>query len=111
MANRNNPYKLDMLILSILSKHDCYGYELTQIMKQCSNGTIHPQVSSLYPILYRMIKNGYITDYEEIIKEKRRRVYYHLESKGLEQLTQMIEEYHQLTIGIQSILDYQTETS
>lgn len=25
MANRNNLYKLDMLILSILAKHDCYG--------------------------------------------------------------------------------------
>lgn len=24
MANRNNLYKLDMLILSILAKHDCY---------------------------------------------------------------------------------------
>lgn len=34
MANRNNLYKLDMLILSILAKHDCYGYQLTQIMKK-----------------------------------------------------------------------------
>ena len=26
MSTRNSPYRLDMLVLSTLSKHDCYGY-------------------------------------------------------------------------------------
>ena len=89
MANRNNLYKLDMLILSILAKHDCYGYQLTQIMKRASGGIIKSQVSSLYPILYRMINEGYITNYETTIKQNRRRVYYHLEPEGFHQLDQI----------------------
>lgn len=67
MSTRNSPYKLDMLVLSTLSKHDCYGYQLTQIFDECSNGIIKPKVSSLYPILYRLIDQGYISSYEEII--------------------------------------------
>ena len=55
MSTRNSPYRLDMLVLSTLSKHDCYGYQLTQIFDECSNGIIKPKVSSLYPILYRDI--------------------------------------------------------
>ena len=106
MANRNNLYKLDMLILSILAKHDCYGYQLTQIMKRASGGIIKSQVSSLYPILYRMINEGSITNYETTIKQNRRRVYYHLEPEGFHQLDQMLKEYQQVIGGIQSILDY-----
>ena len=34
MSTRNSPYKLDMLVLSTLSKHDCYGYQLTQIFDE-----------------------------------------------------------------------------
>lgn len=68
MSTRNSPYRLDMLVLSTLSKHDCYGYQLTQIFDECSNGIIKPKVSSLYPILYRLIDQGYISSYEEIIK-------------------------------------------
>ena len=61
MSTRNSPYRLDMLVLSTLSKHDCYGYQLTQIFDECSNGIIKPKVSSLYPILYRLIDQGYIS--------------------------------------------------
>ena len=64
MSTRNSPYRLDMLVLSTLSKHDCYGYQLTQIFDECSNGIIKPKVSSLYPILYRLIDQGYISSYE-----------------------------------------------
>lgn len=70
MSTRNSPYRLDMLVLSTLSKHDCYGYQLTQIFDECSNGIIKPKVSSLYPILYRLIDQGYISSYEEIIDRK-----------------------------------------
>jgi len=105
MADRNL-FRLDMLVLSILSKHDCYGYQLTQIMKRCSDNAVDTRVSSLYPILYRMIDDGYITDYERIIKKKRKRVYYHLEEKGKEQLELMLANYAKLVNGIQCILDY-----
>ena len=106
MSTRNSPYKLDMLVLSTLSKHDCYGYQLTQIFDECSNGIIKPKVSSLYPILYRLIDQGYISSYEEIIKNNRRRVYYHLEPKGFELLQQLIDDYQKYTASIQSILKY-----
>ena len=102
----HNLYKLDMLILHILSRHDCYGYEITQIINKYSNNTINTRVSSLYPILYRMIEHGYITDYEKIIKQKRKRAYYHLEPEGYEELNKIFMDYHALVAVIQSVLDY-----
>ena len=70
------------------------------------NLCIKPKVSSLYPILYRLIDQGYISSYEEIIKNNRRRVYYHLEPKGFELLQQLIDDYQKYTASIQSILNY-----
>ena len=43
---------------------------------------------------------------EEIIKNNRRRVYYHLEPKGFELLQQLIDDYQKYTASIQSILNY-----
>ena len=105
MSTRNSPYKLDMLVLSTLSKHDCYGYQLTQIFDECSNGIIKPKVFTP-GIKLEFIDQGYISSYEEIIKNNRRRVYYHLEPKGFELLQQLIDDYQKYTASIQSILNY-----
>lgn len=69
MSTRNSPYRLDMLVLSTLSKHDCYGYQLTQIFDECSNGIIKPKVSSLYPILYRLIDQDILVVMKKLSKQ------------------------------------------
>ena len=107
MSTRNSPYRLDMLVLSTLSKHDCYGYQLTQIFDECSNGIIKPKLlRTARAHCLQLIDQGYISSYEEIIKNNRRRVYYHLEPKGFELLQQLIDDYQKYTASIQSILNY-----
>ena len=103
MASRN-VFKLDMLILSILSKEDCYGYQLTQFIKKYSNNVNQTQPSSLYPILYRLIDQGYISDYEKVLKRNRKRVYYHLEPSGDEYFHKLLDDYYQLIQGIDGVL-------
>lgn len=40
MANRNNFFKLEILLLSILEESDCYGYQLAKSIQDQSNGLI-----------------------------------------------------------------------
>ena len=42
---------LEMLLLKILSEHDCYGCQITQIIKNVTNGIIVVREPSMYPIL------------------------------------------------------------
>lgn len=46
----------------------------------------------LYPLLYRLEQSGYISSFTRTVRN-RKRVYYHLESKGISYLDQLIVEY------------------
>ena len=48
-----------LAVLRILSDRPMYGYELIQELKQRSGGKY--QLSLLYPVLYRLEEQGYLT--------------------------------------------------
>lgn len=100
---------IELLVLHLLSQKDCYGYELSQIMKQQTNGIMDIPVGSLYPALYKLIDNGYITDYKKQVGKRLIRVYYHLEDIGRERLDILLNDYNQTKHAIQSILSYTRE--
>ncbi|MDU1311847.1 PadR family transcriptional regulator [Clostridium sp.] len=69
---------LELCVLSVLSKKDCYGYELVnEISKHISisDGTI-------YPILRRLTNEGYFTTYLQESQEGPPRKYYRLTESG-----------------------------
>lgn len=91
-TKKNSFFKLDLLILSALRRQDCYGYEISSIIKEHTDGIFVIKEGVLYPILYRMVEEGYITSYEKIVHGWIR-VYYHLEEKGLIYLDRLISEF------------------
>lgn len=99
---------LELLILSILSEKDCYGYEISQLLKEYSKGAIRVPEGSLYPMLYKLEGNGYITNEKRLVGKRRERVYYHIEEKGQAALSEMIDAYWQVADGISSILNRET---
>ena len=96
---------IEMLILSILSTEDCYGYQLSLLIKDYSQGKISLPEGSLYPALYKLVDNGLISDEKRQVGKRLTRVYYHMEPEGKDYLNQLIEEYNSLHSGIQSILN------
>ena len=68
----------EVLLLSLLSQHDMYGYQLTAEMKHQSNGLCNYNETTFYPILNRLLNQNMITDQQRV------RVYYHLEDSGKE---------------------------
>lgn len=93
-----------MIILSLLDGEDMYGYQLVQETTFSSGGRISTQEGSLYPVLYKLADQGYISDYKKLVGKRMTRVYYHLEPKGREYLLQMIQEYESTTEGIFQII-------
>ena len=49
MAKKNQFFKLDMLLLCIIAKQDCYGYEITKQIKTYSHELIDIKEGTMYP--------------------------------------------------------------
>jgi len=62
---------LDALVLSIAAKEDTYGYKITQEIREA----IEMSESTLYPVLRRLLKNGYLESYDREYMGRNRRYY------------------------------------
>jgi len=72
----------ELIILSILEARARHGYEISKLIEQRSNGTLKFNVASLYPLLYRLEKRGWIKGrWIEKAGERRCR-YYRLTAEG-----------------------------
>ena len=58
----------------------------------------------LYPTLYKLIDQKYISDYKKQTGERMVKVYYHLENAGRERLETLIAEYEEFSQVMKEIL-------
>lgn len=100
---------VEMVLLHLLQERDMYGYELLQEMKKRSGGKFTLKDGSMYPIMYRMIDKGLVTDEQVLVGRRRTRVYYHLTDVGKAYLEEIKAEYLFITEGITNILNHQEE--
>lgn len=97
---------VELLLLTLLSEADMYGYQLSQELNTRSKGLFQLQEGSMYPTLYRMIDKGLISDRKETVGKRRVRVYYHIEPAGVTYLREIAKEYEEMTQGVANILNY-----
>lgn len=95
----------ELVLLSLLSEHDMYGYEMAQILRERSQDKFILQETSMYPTLYRLQDGGYISAREELVGKRRKRTYYHLEPAGKLYFQQSLAEYLNVQEGIRAILN------
>ena len=93
---------VDLVVLSVLTEKDMYGYEIVKAVKEKSGGNYEIPLGTLYPVLYRFIENGYLSDRDEIVS-KRLRKYYHIEEKGREFYRELLQEYNKISAGVNLI--------
>lgn len=66
----------ELLILSLVETRPRHGYEISKMIEVRSGGTLKFNVASLYPLLYRLEKRGWIEGHWlEKAGQKRRRCY------------------------------------
>lgn len=108
MASRDNFKKgsVEMLLLHLLQEDDLYGYQLSQLIHQRSDGILTIPEGSMYPTLYRLLDKGCITDYKKQVGKRLTRVYYHLEPEGLDYFQALLNDYYKVNKGIQLLLNF-----
>ena len=80
MVFQVNTSILDACVLSALRYDDAYGYVLTQRIRE----TFELSESTLYPVLRRLQKTGFLRVYDENFGGRNRR-YYSITEQGREQ--------------------------
>ena len=73
----------ELLILSLVEDQPRHGYDIGILIEQRSKGVLRFNVASLYPLLYRLEKRGWIRGrWVEKAAQRRRRRYYQLTPEG-----------------------------
>jgi len=72
----------ELLILSLLEARSRHGYEVSKLIETQSGGVVSFNVASLYPLLYRLEKRGWIQGRWVDKAGQRRRRYYQLTPEG-----------------------------
>ena len=72
----------DLMILAVLEERQRHGYEIARLIDDRSSGVLRFHVGSLYPMLYRMERRGWIDGHWLEKAGQRRRRYYRLTAGG-----------------------------
>ncbi|MDB0037956.1 PadR family transcriptional regulator [bacterium] len=96
---------LKTIVMNMLKEHGrMYGYEITQKVKELTDGKILITEGALYPTLHSLEKNGEL----EVEKEyfgKRLRKYYRLTPQGQSTVSQKVEEFSDFIVTMKVLLD------
>ncbi|HEV8484682.1 MAG TPA: PadR family transcriptional regulator [Blastocatellia bacterium] len=96
---------LDMLILKTLALEPMHGWGISQRIQQISNGVLSINQGSLYPALYRLEQQGWITAEWGSSENNRQAKFYELTRTGRKQLTEETENWERLSTAISQILE------
>ena len=94
-----------MLTLLLLSEKPMYVYNLSQELSRRSNSAY--KMSFLYPVLYKLQQQGYVTEYsQEVTESHRTRNYYAITDNGRRYLKLLQAKYRELLFAVDTILNY-----
>jgi transcriptional regulator len=95
---------LDMLILKAVSLGPLHGYGVLLRIQQISNEHLEILQGSLYPALYRLERQGWISSEWGESENKRKAKYYHLTAAGKRQLQSETDNWNRMAEVIAGIL-------
>ena len=93
----------DLLILAALEDQPRHGYDIAKLIDDRSGGVLRFHVGSLYPMLYRMERRGWIDGRWLEKTGQRRRRYYRLTPAGRKVLIAQRSSWHELLTALQRV--------
>jgi len=93
-----------MLILSLLSREEMYGYQMITELARRSDKTFELKEGTLYPILHTLEAEGLVTVREREAETGRMRKYYRVTRKGLKALEEKKAEWSLFTETVNAII-------
>jgi transcriptional regulator len=95
---------LDMLILKALSHGPLHGYGIIQRLAQISDDLLIIEQGSLYPALYRIEQQDWISSEWGISETGRKAKFYRLTRAGRKQLTVEESNWDLLTLAVSKVM-------
>ena len=95
----------ELLILSLVEFRPRHGYEISKLIDARSGGTLRFNVASLYPLLYRLEKRGWIQGRWVEKAGQRRRRYYRLTPAGKKVLAAQRSTWQSFVAAINRITE------
>lgn len=94
---------LDGSLLALISKGETYGYEITEKLKEHDFAVVSE--GSIYPVLMRLQKNGFVTSMLRKSPNGPKRKYYSITKEGEEELERFKQHWRRLSSGVSSLLE------
>lgn len=92
---------LELCVLVLLDRKDCYGYEMVDEISRnisISEGTI-------YPLLKRLKTENLVISYLKESKDGPPRKYYQITHLGKEKKEKLVAEWNKFAMGVNNILN------
>ena len=84
---------LELIVLHLLAPAEAYGYEIVSKLTERTNGALEVADGTLYPVLYRLERAGYVDVRWDTPQRGVPRKYYRLTAAGREELAQLTREW------------------
>lgn len=91
---------LELCVLSMLEKKDCYGYELVDEISK----NIDMSEGTIYPLLRRLKDEGYFNTYLQESTEGPPRKYYKITDQGRRIKEELTSEWTEFVMGVNNIV-------
>lgn len=93
----------ELLILSLVEDQPRHGYDIGNLIERRSKGALRFNVASLYPLLYRLERRGWIQGRWVEKPGQRRRRYYRLTAEGRKVLAAQRDSWREFVEAINRI--------
>ena len=96
---------LELIVLHLLAPGEAYGYEIVAKLTAQTNGALEVTDGTLYPVLYRLERAGYVAVRWETPARGVPRKYYQLTGSGREELERLRNEWTTFATAMANLLN------
>jgi len=94
----------EAMVLALLEARARHGYELAKLVAQKSQGALELHAASLYPLLYRLERRGWVAGRWVEKPGERRRRYYKLTAAGRRELASQRKSWRAYLAGLRAVI-------
>jgi PadR family transcriptional regulator, regulatory protein PadR len=93
----------EVLIMALVEERPRHGYEIASVISERSGGVLNFHVTTLYPLLHRMERRGWVKGRWVEKAGQRRRRYYRLTAEGREVLGAQRRNWQEFFAALDSV--------
>lgn len=95
---------LELIVLHLLEPGEAYGYEIVTKLATQTNGALGVTDGTLYPVLYRLERGGFVAVRWETPERGVPRKYYRLTDSGRDELARLKHEWQSFVSAMAALL-------